>query len=94
MNNKNVIFVITALAALLSACGSDDKGVVTQPPVAQDLELNILHINDHHSHLDEESLNFKMDLGAGSEDFSVSRGGFARVAGLMCRLALERNNTF
>lgn len=94
MNNKNVIFVITALAALLSACGSDDKGVVTQPPVAQDLELNILHINDHHSHLDEESLNFKMDLGAGSEDFSVSRGGFARVAGLMNRLALEKKNTF
>jgi len=92
MDNKNVIFTVTTLAVLLSACGSDDKDLTVKSPAVQDLELNILHINDHHSHLDEESLKFKMDVGAGLEEFEVNNAGFARVAGLMDRVSKEKSN--
>ena len=83
------------VSILLTACNDDDKkSTVITPPVAEGkpLELNILHINDHHSHLDEESLKFKADVGSGAEEFSVTSGGFARVAGLINQLATQRKN--
>ncbi|TCM59385.1 5'-nucleotidase [Acinetobacter calcoaceticus] len=79
---------------MLSACGGDDKDQSVAPPAAKDLELNILHINDHHSQLDEQSIKFKMDIGAGAEEFKVSNAGFARVAGLMNQISKDKPNTF
>ncbi|TCM59386.1 5'-nucleotidase [Acinetobacter calcoaceticus] len=96
MNNKNAIYrfaTIVSVTALLNACGGDDKALTTPSP-AKDLELNILHINDHHSQLDDKNLRFKIDVGAGLEEFSVSHAGFARVAALIDRLDLEKPNTF
>lgn len=80
------------LGVILTGCGDDDKKVETPQPTPKAVELNILHINDHHSHLDEESLSFDMDLGAGEEEVTVSRGGFARVATLINELATEHEN--
>lgn len=91
--NYKICFSSLGLMIFLAGCNDDkDLPLVTTPPIAQPLELNILHINDHHSHLDEESLKFKADVGAGAEEFSVTSGGFARVAGLINQLALERKN--
>lgn len=82
---------------LLVGCGDNDNSVtappITQPqPESKALELNFLHINDHHSHLDQESIKFKSDIGFGQEEFSVSSGGFARVAALINQLAVEKSN--
>lgn len=92
---KQHSFALTvSMGLILSACGSDDDQTThIQPqPEANALELNILHINDHHSHLDEESIKFKADAGAGVEEFSVSSGGFPRVTALINQLASEKNN--
>ena len=80
---------------LLTACNNDDKkSTVVTPPVEEGkpLELNILHINDHHSHLDEEKIKFKANVGSGEEEFSVASGGFARVAALINQFASEKKN--
>jgi len=56
--------------ALLGGCGSDDDDNKTHA-----LTLNILHINDHHSHLEEDSVTLEI---AGRET-TFSSGGFPRV---------------
>lgn len=89
INNKKQTLVMSVLALLLAACNDDNDHVTVE---AKPLELNILHINDHHSHLDEESIKFKANVGAGDEEFSVASGGFARVAGLINQLATEKKN--
>lgn len=90
MNNKKQILSLSLLSLLLTACNHDDNddAIVEAKP----LELNILHINDHHSHLDEESIKFKANVGTGDEEFSVASGGFARVAGLINQLVVEKKN--
>lgn len=83
-----------SVATLMSGCQStQDKHtekdsttthVVTAPTAVQTpYQLKILHINDHHSHLDEDQVQLKFDLGQGNEAFWVKRGGFARVTALM-----------
>lgn len=90
--NYKICLSSLGLMIFLAGCNDDKDPLLVTPPIAQPLELNILHINDHHSHLDEESLKFKADVGSGAEEFSVTSGGFARVAGLINQLALERKN--
>ena len=90
INNKKQILSLSLLSLLLTACNHDDNDDVIVE--AKPLELNILHINDHHSHLDEESIKFKANVGTGDEEFSVASGGFARVAGLINQLAVEKKN--
>jgi len=93
IHNKKRISVLIALTLGLVACNDDDhRSNVEVPAEAKPLELNILHINDHHSHLDEESIKFKVNTGSGDEEFSVASGGFARVAGLINQLATEKKN--
>ena len=92
INNKKQVLILTIVSLGLVAC-NDDKNTTTTPAVEpKPLELNILHINDHHSHLDEETIKFKMNIGTGDEEFSVASGGFARVASLINQLATEKKN--
>lgn len=52
--------------------------------------LTLLHINDHHSHLDESTVPLMLDTGAGQrERIFVSAGGFARVASAMKALEAQ-----
>lgn len=52
--------------------------------------LTLLHINDHHSHLDESMVPLMLDTGAGQrERIFVSAGGFARVASAMKALEAQ-----
>lgn len=92
INNKKQVLILTIVSLGLVAC-NDDKNTTTTPAVEpKPLELNILHINDHHSHLDEETIKFKMNIGTGDKEFSVASGGFARVASLINQLATEKKN--
>lgn len=75
-------------AFVLTACNDNNDHQTTE--TAKPLEINILHINDSHSHLDEESTNLILETSAGKrESIQVSRGGFPRVTSLMNEL----NNT-
>ena len=69
-----------------AACGGGDNN-------GQPLDLTILHINDHHSHLDAEStaLTLKDAAGAG-KSVTVELGGFARVTAAIEALATGKPN--
>lgn len=62
--------IMTATLAL-TACNNDSDS----SPEPQALEMTILHINDHHSHLEEDSL----DITLGETEYEVASGGFPRV---------------
>jgi len=69
---------------LLAACGSgsDDDDHDSPPPQAANYQLQILHTNDHHSHLDGSAY----DLQLGGVATRVQLGGFSRLAGVINRL--------
>ncbi|WP_319379771.1 NAD nucleotidase [Thiomicrorhabdus sp.] len=65
------IGTLSAALALLSGCNDDDNILSSDQP----FDLTILHMNDHHSHLEADSLN----LTIGSDDVEFATGGFPRV---------------
>lgn len=74
-------------ALLLAACGGDD-GTPARP-----LDLTILHVNDHHSRLDAETINLSVRTAGGSkESVQFQLGGFARVAQAIDELSAGRAN--
>lgn len=74
-----VLASIFALSAVgLTACEQDNKS----------LDLTILHMNDHHSHLEADSL----DVTFGSDTYELSSGGFPRIVSAYQELAANSNN--
>lgn len=87
--------LILVLALSLAGCGGtkdrQSAGVATD--TAQSFELTVLHINDHHSHLDPEQIALLLATGPGKrEPVNVERGGFPRVAGAIKALEKESAN--
>ncbi|MFP2957813.1 bifunctional metallophosphatase/5'-nucleotidase [Myxococcus sp. 1LA] len=81
-------------ASVLSACGDDGDGDV-DPPGEQPapLDLTILHINDHHSHLASSSLELNVTNAAGATVAAeVESAGFARVTSAMTGLATGKEH--
>lgn len=80
-------FLAVSLCALsLAACGGSDND-------GQPLDLTILHINDHHSHLDAETATLTLKDAAGaSKSVTVELGGFARVTAAIEALATGKPN--
>ena len=79
----------------LTGCNNDSKENTNITPVIppKPLEVNLVHINDSHSHLDEESTKLMLETSMGKrEEIQVSNGGFARVAALMNTLASTEKN--
>lgn len=81
------IFKITAisLALLLGACTSSDTQhtLMTGASPGQPLDITFLHINDHHSRLDEERITLELETAPGKrESIKAPFGGFARVSAL------------
>ena len=64
---------ITASAVTLSACNTSIFEDVASS--AEPFEMTILHMNDHHSHLEADSL----DITLGADTYEMSSGGFPRV---------------
>ncbi|MCU0949478.1 MAG: 5'-nucleotidase C-terminal domain-containing protein [Burkholderiaceae bacterium] len=85
----------SAAAALLlalgvAACGGDDDA---SSVAARPLDLTILHVNDHHSRLDAETINLSVRTAAGSKEVvQFPLGGFARVAQAIDELSAGRAN--
>ena len=66
---------------LLSSCAGPGEG-------ARPYTLTLLHINDHHSHLEPQSRTLQLDAGAGAPvAVAVDSAGFARVAAAFEALA-------
>jgi 5'-nucleotidase len=80
-------FIAAALAAILIAgCGSDDDD-------GAPLDVTILHVNDHHSRLDAETINLRVLTSTGArESVTFEFGGAARVTQAIEELSASRPN--
>lgn len=77
---RPALLLAAVLTATLGGCG-------TAPPQPRPLELTLLHVNDHHSQLDPQTLELQLRNAAGvRERVTVEAGGFARVAAAMREL--------
>lgn len=90
--------LIVMLAAVLTACGSQDKKDDDSKPMT----LNIIHINDHHSHLESDKFSFntsglslktKTANNKNIAKVSVEFGGFPMMASLFDKLVADNSNT-
>lgn len=78
-------------AGTLSACDSGHAG--SSGPVKAPLSLTILHINDHHSHLEEQRRSLHLHDASGQQvAVSVTAGGFPRITRAFAELAEGREN--
>ncbi|EEY34433.1 NAD nucleotidase [Pseudoleptotrichia goodfellowii] len=69
---KLLVIGLIAAMSLTANAKAVKKGAVQK---SRPLEVNIIHINDHHSHLEEE----KMDLVLDGKKTTVHIGGFPRI---------------
>lgn len=73
------------LALLLGACTSSEpqQTEAIDRSAAQPLDVTFLHINDHHSRLDQERITLELETAPGKrESIHAPLGGFARVSAL------------
>ncbi|MCM5681906.1 5'-nucleotidase C-terminal domain-containing protein [Schlegelella sp. S2-27] len=80
--------VLSLLSSLAACGGGDDDDSPSEP-----LEITILHVNDHHSRLDAETLNLALLNAAGArESVTVDLGGFPRVVAAIEEIAAASTN--
>ena len=73
---KKLILLGLAAALSISAMGATKKKAPSKRALSpKTLELNVIHINDHHSHLEEE----KMELVLNGKKVTVNVGGMPRM---------------
>ncbi|WP_075188388.1 NAD nucleotidase [Teredinibacter haidensis] len=86
--------LLMAAATLFSACSGDDDD-------SKAIDLTLLHMNDHHSHLEAETFDFAVDTialetrTAAGEDVAeveVSFGGFPMITTLFKQLEADNDN--
>ncbi len=93
--NLKTAMVVLGLALFVAGCGKNQVG---PPPGSTNapspsFELTVLHINDHHSHLDAENSILQLATGDGRrEAINVERGGFARVTAAIKELEKGSRN--
>jgi len=70
-----------------------DHVLAQTSPAQKQFELTILHVNDHHSHLDDKPRTLLLKNASGSQqEVKVSAGGFPRVVSAFRKLAQEDSN--
>ena len=90
--HRCLILPFILLAAGCAVTRSKNTGTANDHP-APALSITLLHINDHHSHLDPETLPLQLETAPGTrERILVSMGGFARMASAMKELAARAPN--
>lgn len=97
----SLLCIAIALPILITGCAGDDgkDGIAGQDAsVSSSLNLTILHMNDHHSHLSAKTFDYDvsdMALSAQDEnnapvtDVKVSYGGFPKMVSLFDRLSQQ-----
>jgi len=89
ITTKNAVLV---LILTLAGCGgtADQQAPGSASGGSEPFELTLLHINDHHSHLDAENITLQLATGGGKrEPITVERGGFPRVAAAIKAMTKE-----
>ncbi|ENO74523.1 5'-nucleotidase [Thauera sp. 27] len=88
--NHAVIPAVAVLAGALALAGCISDSDTPKP----DFPLAILHINDHHSNLDEASATLRLatDASGTRSNVSVGMGGFPRVVTAIDELATRHGN--
>jgi len=84
--------VALILILTVAGCGgaTDQQAAGSATGGLEPFELTLLHINDHHSHLDAENITLQLATGGGKrEPITVERGGFPRVAAAIKAIAKE-----
>ncbi len=87
--------LILSLAALIAGCGGSNKGRNSGDTgfAPEPIDLTLLHINDHHSHLDAENSTFLLATSADHrEAINVERGGFPRITAAIKELEKDSRN--
>ena len=80
------LFIFLCMTIGIAVYGKSEK-IVEQPQV-DGFEINIIHINDHHSHLEDE----KMDLMLAGKKTKVTVGGIGRVTAKIKELRTQEKN--
>lgn len=78
------LFLLGLSAILLSVSGFGASKSSSKP-----LELTVVHINDHHSHLEEEKMTLKLN----GKDVTVNVGGMPRIAQKIEDVKKKNKNT-
>ena len=88
--NHTVIPAVAVLAGALALAGCISDSDTPKP----DFPLAILHINDHHSNLDEASATLRLatDASGTRSNVTVGMGGFPRVVTAIDELATRHGN--
>ncbi len=87
--------VALVLTLTLAGCGGTKHQQTAEnaTTTSQPIHLTLLHINDHHSHLDAENITLQLATGGGKrEPVTVERGGFPRVTGAIKAMEKEADN--
>ncbi len=89
--------LLFGLALILFGCGKGGQTPQANNSMvagtAQPLQLTILHINDHHSHLDSEAIILELETAPGRrEDITVDMGGFPRITAAIHDLEKQSAN--
>jgi 5'-nucleotidase len=80
------IFATSVLVIALGGCFGGNNA-------AKPIDLTILHINDHHSHLDAETTTLNLKDSAGvAKTVTVDLGGFPRVAQAITEISANGGN--
>lgn len=78
------ILIASLLSIILTGCGGNSDAPIS---------LTLLHINDHHSRLDEETTTLKLPNAAGvTKSVTMPMGGFARIAAAISEESLNEFN--
>ena len=75
MKKLFLLGLTVAIATSLQAAGKNARRNVRKVANNQPFELNVAHINDHHSHLEQERMTLKID----GKDVTLDIGGLTRV---------------
>lgn len=94
LSSCTTILLFTLLAGCAGPQPDNAKAVTASANgSAANFSLTLLHINDHHSHLDTETVPLRLATAPGlRERINVSLGGFARVSTVMKELSATRPN--
>lgn len=82
---KRVLLVSAILATTSVMVGCDSDSNSPEQDSGQPLAMTILHVNDHHSHLQADSIELAVD----GKDVEMTLGGFSRVTAAIKSLENE-----
>jgi len=83
MNLIHKIFALSTISSLMLISGCNNDKSPSQDESYKAVDITILHTNDHHSYLEGQTYDLKIDhdeSAEGVEDIRLNLGGFSRIA--------------